>query len=92
MKRIFFFVGFLLVFIFLFVFSVNYVVEVCGDVMGGVGVVLGNFFIGFFYNLVLVVIYCCNDDVGMILLSIGLFYNDFNDFIIDLDKVFDIIN
>lgn len=59
--------------------------------MGGVGVVSGNFLTGPFYNPALVAIYRRNDDVGMILPSIGLSYNDPNDLVTDLDKVSEII-
>ncbi|WP_267736311.1 conjugal transfer protein TraF, partial [Vibrio cholerae] len=72
-------------------FSANYAIEARGDAMGGVGVVSGNFLTGPFYNPALVAIYRRNDDVGMILPSIGLSYNDPNDLVTDLDKVSEII-
>ncbi|WP_154174234.1 conjugal transfer protein TraF [Vibrio metoecus] len=84
-------VGFSLVLISPLVFSANYAVEARGDAMGGVGVVSGNFLTGPFYNPALVAIYRRNDDVGMILPSIGLSYNDPNDLITDLDTVSEII-
>ncbi|ENM5824593.1 conjugal transfer protein TraF [Vibrio metoecus] len=84
-------VGFSLVLTSPLVFSANYAVEARGDAMGGVGVVSGNFLTGPFYNPALVAIYRRNDDVGMILPSIGLSYNDPNDLITDLDTVSEII-
>ncbi|WP_233352970.1 conjugal transfer protein TraF, partial [Vibrio cholerae] len=78
-------VGFALIFTSPFTFSANYAIEARGDAMGGVGVVSGNFLTGPFYNPALVAIYRRNDDVGMILPSIGLSYNDPNDLVTDLD-------
>ncbi|KQB08081.1 conjugal transfer protein TraF [Vibrio metoecus] len=91
MKKFSLSVGFSLVLTSPLVFSANYAVEARGDAMGGVGVVSGNFLTGPFYNPALVAIYRRNDDVGMILPSIGLSYNDPNDLITDLDKVSEII-
>lgn len=76
MKKFSLSVGFSLVLTSPLVFSANYAVEARGDAMGGVGVVSGNFLTGPFYNPALVAIYRRNDDVGMILPSIGLSYND----------------
>ncbi|HGF7371084.1 conjugal transfer protein TraF [Vibrio cholerae] len=84
-------VGFALIFTSPLTFSANYAIEARGDAMGGVGVVSGNFLTGPFYNPALVAIYRRNDDVGMILPSIGLSYNDPNDLVTDLDKVSEII-
>ncbi|KQA25078.1 conjugal transfer protein TraF [Vibrio paracholerae 877-163] len=91
MKKKFLSVGFALIFTSPFTFSANYAIEARGDAMGGVGVVSGNFLTGPFYNPALVAIYRRNDDVGMILPSIGLSYNDPNDLVTDLDKVSEII-
>lgn len=75
MKKKFLSVGFALIFTSPLTFSANYAIEARGDAMGGVGVVSGNFLTGPFYNPALVAIYRRNDDVGMILPSIGLSYN-----------------
>lgn len=91
MKKKFLSVGFALIFTSPLTFSANYAIEARGDAMGGVGVVSGNFLTGPFYNPALVAIYRRNDDVGMILPSIGLSYNDPNDLVTDLDKVSEII-
>ncbi|TQQ12167.1 conjugal transfer protein TraF [Vibrio cholerae] len=91
MKKNFLSVGFALIFTSPLTFSANYAIEARGDAMGGVGVVSGNFLTGPFYNPALVAIYRRNDDVGMILPSIGLSYNDPNDLVTDLDKVSEII-
>ncbi|EJL6522772.1 MULTISPECIES: conjugal transfer protein TraF [Vibrio] len=91
MKKKFLSVGFALIFTSPPTFSANYAIEARGDAMGGVGVVSGNFLTGPFYNPALVAIYRRNDDVGMILPSIGLSYNDPNDLVTDLDKVSEII-
>ncbi|MGL6026658.1 MAG: conjugal transfer protein TraF [Vibrio sp.] len=91
MKKINLAVGCSLVFLSPVVIAANYAIEARGDAMGGVGVVSGNFLTGPFYNPALVAIYRRNDDVGMILPSIGLSYNDPNDLVNDLDKVSDII-
>ncbi|MGL4829171.1 MAG: conjugal transfer protein TraF [Vibrio sp.] len=91
MKKISLSVGFSLVLTSPVALSANYAIEARGDAMGGVGVVSGNFLTGPFYNPALVAIYRRNDDVGMILPSIGLSYNDPNDLISDLDTVSSII-
>ncbi|WP_217526793.1 conjugal transfer protein TraF [Vibrio cholerae] len=91
MKKKFLSVGFALIFTSPLTFSANYAIEARGDAMGGVGVVSGNFLTGPFYNPALVAIYRRNDDLGMILPSIGLSYNDPNDLVTDLDKVSEII-
>lgn len=60
--------------------------------MGGVGVVSANFLTAPFYNPALTAIYRRNDDLGMILPSIGLTYNDQDSFIDDIDKAADLID
>ncbi len=56
--------------------AANYAIEARGDAMGGVGVVSANFLTAPFYNPALTAIYRRNDDVGMILPSVGVSYND----------------
>ncbi len=56
--------------------AANYAIEARGDAMGGVGVVSANFLTAPFYNPALTAIYRRNDDVGMILPSVGISYND----------------
>ncbi|USD44052.1 conjugal transfer protein TraF [Vibrio sp. SCSIO 43135] len=65
--------------------AANYAIEARGDAMGGVGVVSANFLTAPFYNPALVAIYRRNDDVGMIIPSIGLSYNDEDNMVDDLD-------
>ncbi|MGF1696373.1 conjugal transfer protein TraF [Vibrio lamellibrachiae] len=67
--------------------AANYAIEARGDAMGGVGVVSANFLTAPFYNPALTAIYRRNDDVGMIIPSIGLSYNDEDDMVNDLDTV-----
>ncbi|WP_165313887.1 conjugal transfer protein TraF [Vibrio ziniensis] len=74
------------------VFAANYAIEARGDAMGGVGVVSGNFLTAPFYNPALIAIYRRNDDVGMILPSIGISYNDQNNMVDNLDTVTDILD
>lgn len=73
-------------------FAANYAIEARGDAMGGAGVVSGNFLTGPFYNPALVAIYRRNDDVGMILPSVGFTYNDQDGMIDDLDTISDILD
>lgn len=73
-------------------FAANYAIEARGDAMGGVGVVSGSFLTGPFYNPALVAIYRRNDDVGMILPSIGFSYDDQDGMIDDLDTISDILD
>ncbi len=73
-------------------FAANYAIEARGDAMGGVGVVSGNFLTAPFYNPALVAIYRRNDDVGMILPSIGFSYNDQDAMIDDLDTISGILD
>lgn len=72
--------------------AANYAIEARGDAMGGVGVVSANFLTAPFYNPALTAIYRRNDDLGMILPSIGLTYNDQDSFIDDIDKAADLID
>ncbi|MCK6263600.1 conjugal transfer protein TraF [Vibrio sp. ZSDE26] len=65
--------------------AANYAIEARGDAMGGVGVVSANFLTAPFYNPALTAIYRRNDDVGMIIPSIGLSYNDEDNMVDDLD-------
>ncbi|KOO04354.1 conjugal transfer protein TraF [Vibrio nereis] len=72
--------------------AANYAIEARGDAMGGVGVVSANFLTAPFYNPALTAIYRRNDDLGMILPSIGLTYTDEDSFIDDIDKTVDLID
>lgn len=60
--------------------------------MGGVGVVSANFLTAPFYNPAITAIYRRNDDVGMIIPSFGLAYNDEHEMVDGLDQAADIIN
>ncbi|OEE95727.1 conjugal transfer protein TraF [Vibrio genomosp. F10 str. 9ZD137] len=60
--------------------------------MGGVGVVSANFLTAPFYNPALTAIYRRNDDVGMLIPSIGLAYSDEDNMVDDLDRVAGLIN
>ncbi len=73
-------------------YAANYAIEARGDAMGGVGVVSANFLTAPFYNPALVAIYRRNDDVGMILPSIGFNYNDQDAMIDDVDTIVDILD
>lgn len=73
-------------------YAANYAIEARGDAMGGVGVVSANFLTGPFYNPALVAIYRRNDDVGMILPSIGFNYDDQDGMVDDLDTISDILD
>ncbi|MGC9460938.1 conjugal transfer protein TraF, partial [Vibrio genomosp. F10] len=66
--------------------------EARGDAMGGVGVVSANFLTAPFYNPALTAIYRRNDDVGMLIPSIGLAYSDEDNMVDDLDRVAGLIN
>ncbi|MGF1719269.1 conjugal transfer protein TraF [Vibrio kyushuensis] len=72
--------------------AANYAIEARGDAMGGVGVVSANFLTAPFYNPALTAIYRRNDDVGMIIPSIGLSYNDEDNMVDDLDTVSGLIS
>ncbi|MGC9491389.1 conjugal transfer protein TraF, partial [Vibrio genomosp. F10] len=72
--------------------AANYAIEARGDAMGGVGVVSANFLTAPFYNPALTAIYRRNDDVGMIIPSIGLSYSDEDNMVDDLDRVAGLIN
>ncbi|AXN33074.1 conjugal transfer protein TraF [Vibrio coralliilyticus] len=73
-------------------YAATYAVEARGDAMGGVGVVSANFLTAPFYNPAITAIYRRNDDVGMIIPSFGLAYNDEHNMVDDLDKVSGIID
>jgi len=73
-------------------YAANYAIEARGDAMGGVGVVSANFLTAPFYNPALVAIYRRNDDVGMILPSIGFNYDDQDGMVDDLDTISDILD
>ncbi|OEE31407.1 conjugal transfer protein TraF [Vibrio genomosp. F10] len=72
--------------------AANYAIEARGDAMGGVGVVSANFLTAPFYNPALTAIYRRNDDVGMLIPSIGLSYSDEDNMVDDLDRVAGLIN
>ncbi|MGC9402869.1 conjugal transfer protein TraF [Vibrio genomosp. F10 str. 9ZC157] len=72
--------------------AANYAIEARGDAMGGVGVVSANFLTAPFYNPALTAIYRRNDDVGMLIPSIGLAYSDEDNMVDDLDRVAGLIN
>ncbi|WGV98127.1 conjugal transfer protein TraF [Vibrio sp. YMD68] len=72
--------------------AANYAIEARGDAMGGVGVVSANFLTAPFYNPALTAIYRRNDDVGMLIPSIGLSYSDEDNMVDDLDLVAGLIN
>ncbi|NRF60692.1 conjugal transfer protein TraF [Vibrio coralliilyticus] len=73
-------------------YAATYAVEARGDAMGGVGVVSANFLTAPFYNPAITAIYRRNDDVGMIIPSFGLAYNDEHEMVDGLDQAADIIN
>ncbi|WP_295890958.1 conjugal transfer protein TraF [uncultured Vibrio sp.] len=72
--------------------AANYAIEARGDAMGGVGVVSANFLTAPFYNPALTAIYRRNDDVGMIIPSIGLSYSDEDNMVDDLDTAASLID
>ncbi|WP_299689932.1 conjugal transfer protein TraF [uncultured Vibrio sp.] len=71
--------------------AANYAIEARGDAMGGVGVVSANFLTAPFYNPALVAIYRRNDDMGMIVPSLGVNYNDPNNLVDDLDHLVNLL-
>ncbi len=71
--------------------AANYAVEARGDAMGGVGVVSANFLTAPFYNPALTAIYRRNDDIGMLLPSIGGSYTDSGELIDGIDDASDLI-
>lgn len=60
-------------------YAASYAMEARGDAMGGVGVVSASYLSAPFYNPALTAVYRRNDDLGMLLPSIGLAYEDPND-------------
>ncbi|MDR9826592.1 conjugal transfer protein TraF [Vibrio sp. FNV 38] len=64
----------------------NFAIEARGDSMGGVGVVSGDFLTAPFYNPALAAIYRRNDNVGMLLPSVGINYNDQHNMLDDIDR------
>lgn len=50
--------------------------DVCGAGMGNMGVFMVDYLLVFYYNLVLMVVYCKNDLFGILLFSIGLWVED----------------
>lgn len=72
--------------------AANYAIEARGEAMGGVGVVSANFLTAPFYNPALTAIYRRNDDVGMLIPSVGLTYNDEDGMVDELDRVSDLID
>ncbi len=74
------------------VYATNYSIEARGDAMGGVGVVSGSFLTAPFYNPALTAIYRRNDDVGMILPSVGVRYNDEDQMVDGIDAISDLIS
>ncbi|MDN2483204.1 conjugal transfer protein TraF [Vibrio agarivorans] len=64
----------------------NFAIDARGDAMGGVGVVSGDFLTAPFYNPALTAIYRRNDNVGMLLPSVGINYNDQHNMLDDIDR------
>ncbi|WED24374.1 conjugal transfer protein TraF [Vibrio sp. JC009] len=73
-------------------FGANYAVDARGDAMGGVGVVAATYLTAPFYNPALTAIYRRNDDVGMLLPSFGLVYDDSDLMVDNLDTISDNID
>ncbi|MGL6313100.1 conjugal transfer protein TraF [Vibrio sp. WXL103] len=65
----------------------HFAIDARSDAMGGVGVVAGDFLSAPFHNPALTAIYRRNDNVGMLLPSVGLAYNDQHNMLEDLDNV-----
>lgn len=71
---------------------VNIWIELCSDVMGGMGVVLGSYGSGVLINFVLLVKVKLDDDVMVILLFVGVQVMDEDNFQDEIDIINDKIN
>ncbi len=69
--------------------AANYSIEARGDAMGGVGTASGTYLTAPFYNPALAAIYRRNDDLGMLVPSFGLSYNDPYELVNQIDAIAD---